>query len=134
MDNIQLRARLDAIESRLTALEDDGGRFPSLGTRGSLSRPIVDGGEQPRDVHELNDVPADRDDDLMPEVDESQPAGQAHDAADDEANDDGDQVAGDQADQAPRARVEARGAATRRRAASTGSRQQARKRAPRGRR
>jgi hypothetical protein len=122
VDNIQLRARLDAIETRLNVLDGDGGRFPSHGTRGSLSRPIVDGGVQPIDVHELNDVPVDRDDDLMPEVNDDQGVDQVATANDDDGVDLADQAA-----------AESRSAATRRRAASTGSRQ-ARKRAPRGRR
>lgn len=119
MDTIHIRARLDAIEARLNLLDGDGGRFPSHGTRGNLSRPIIDGGVQPRDVHELNDVPEDRDDDLMPfEGDQADDAGeQAAGAGDQVGNQAGDQ-AGDQA----------RGTAKRRRAASTGSRTQARKR------
>jgi hypothetical protein len=117
VDTIHLRARLDAIEARLNLLDGDGGRHPSHGTRGSLSRPIIDGGVQPRDVHELNDVPEDRDDDLMP-LEGDEPDDQAGDQAADQA---GDQVADQAGDQA-------RGAATRRRAASTGSRTQARKR------
>jgi hypothetical protein len=113
VDTIHIRARFDALEARINALESgDGGRFPSHGTRGSLSRPIVDGGVQPRDVHELNDVPEDRDDDLMPFE---------GDQAVDQVAGAGDQVVDQAGDQA-------RGTATRRRAASTGSRTQARKR------
>lgn len=106
MDTIHLRARLDAIEARLNVMEaGDGGRFPSHGTRGSLSRPIVDGGVQPRDIGELNDVPDDRDDDLMPE-----------------AGAEGDQVVNgaDQAAAADQANGEARKTSSRRRAATTG--------------
>lgn len=136
MDNIQLRARLDAIEERLGVLEGDGGRFPSHGTRGSLSRPIVDGGIQPRDVHKLNDVPVDRDDDLSPEGDDDQ-------VDDDQALDDAHAIgAGDTTGDHPGvddgptddvvAARQARSTAARKREATAGSRA-ARKRTKNGR-